>query len=363
MFDPSKRGELKLTRPREMSLIEFEKNFPYMELVARETSSEPKSAEAQQTKEVLPGVGKFIEVPFPRALNGNDGIVWHYTNLDSLKSILNSGSLYASSFNYLNDKEEIHFGIKILNKILSTVWLSRHVHVKQKQFLREALIQITEKPQNNLFILSASVSEDDLAIWNAYGKDNGVSIGLNPSSPMSILGTSKEFASNKLPPLFWRKVLYTKTEQEKLLLEMISFLAFSISPEDLPGTNQWSKKVENASVLLLSAIAYCKSSEFTFEQEARIVILGASDSSINKRQSKYGETPYVKAGQTNKGPSQGSPRLFASDSLINLPIVQIYTTPLQEFSSNQGKIEEVLKHNNYGFVNLKGSNIPIRLLN
>jgi hypothetical protein len=46
------------------------------------------------------------------------GILWHYTDFEGFKGIVESKSIYATNLKYLNDKEEFEHGYSLAKQLL-----------------------------------------------------------------------------------------------------------------------------------------------------------------------------------------------------------------------------------------------------
>ena len=77
------------------------------------------SSKAAATSDLCGVVHSAID-GFMKSLKGSlncPGILWHYTNADALQAILNSKSIYATHYEYLNDPSELIFFTKIAHSI------------------------------------------------------------------------------------------------------------------------------------------------------------------------------------------------------------------------------------------------------
>lgn len=92
--------------------------------------------------------------------------IFHYTNLSSLFSILNSRNLRLTSISGLNDRGEVTFAESLVKR--------RQIRVETAKILKLA---------RRRFILSCSEIEDHLNSWRLYGDDGkGVCIGFKLDS-------------------------------------------------------------------------------------------------------------------------------------------------------------------------------------
>lgn len=105
-------------------------------------------------------------------------ILYHYTSGQGLFGIINSGELYCSNVNFLNDPSEKSYFKDLLfitfkeipecEKIYSTLF--------NNSFQKSVVSPF------DTFIASFSKNEDSLSMWNYYAKGNGYNIGLDIDS-------------------------------------------------------------------------------------------------------------------------------------------------------------------------------------
>lgn len=111
--------------------------------------------------------------------NKNKNIACLYCSLDNAKKILESGVVFASDMSYMNDKEELTFGIDVLLDAFNQI-KEKTRDVTLKLFLRELTtnsnkMEILQKEftKDPVFISCFSSYEnvDKLSQWRAYGDD------------------------------------------------------------------------------------------------------------------------------------------------------------------------------------------------
>jgi hypothetical protein len=123
----------------------------------------------------------------PRVLN-------HYTSIASLLAILNSGHIWATHCQYLNDESEIKNFRNFLGQLLR---LANEQSADFKRRHAPLLSSLLNEVQNdtNVYIASFSSIGDDLTQWRAYCPSGaGVSIGFDSRAleVEYISGTSKD---------------------------------------------------------------------------------------------------------------------------------------------------------------------------
>ena len=122
--------------------------------------------------------------------------IYHYTTLDALKSIVENRSIRLTDYRFLNDPQEVTYCMKYIKELLQTYDDSNPTiaNIKRMVFnLEQGLFDYTimfkdargntsfAKIQNvngHIYILSLTHNNDQLAMWDRYGKD-GCRLSLN----------------------------------------------------------------------------------------------------------------------------------------------------------------------------------------
>jgi len=122
--------------------------------------------------EVISNFGNNIKSP-------EHDFLYHYTPQTTLIKILDEKKLHLSHVSYLNDPDEIKFGLKVILKILKN-------SIKNNSYSINKISEILETNDNFekiifqklFFVFSLSVEPDLLSQWRAYADGgNGISIG------------------------------------------------------------------------------------------------------------------------------------------------------------------------------------------
>lgn len=191
-----------------------------------------------------------IKTPPRNLLFPDDTTLCHYTTLESLLGIIRPDNIYmwATHYQYLNDKEEISKGIATLKKY---------------KIIDETIFE-------NLFILSFSKAIDNLTMWRTYSKDYTGCILVFKNerlggNSVECMYTSEEAEENYLKAYNF----YTKGEGPEYF-EMngstsIGEDEFETEPDpDLPLEIYWLNNIG------ISTIIGTKNSCFKHEEEVRI---------------------------------------------------------------------------------------------
>ncbi|MBI4846476.1 MAG: DUF2971 domain-containing protein [Candidatus Omnitrophica bacterium] len=101
-------------------------------------------------------------------------ILYHYTNQKGLYEIINSKSLWMSNIAYLNDAEELNFGLKLIEAMAKKYAEETVI----RKFVNE-LLKVLAK-EVNICVFSFSAERDSLGQWRGYTKEGaGYNIGFD----------------------------------------------------------------------------------------------------------------------------------------------------------------------------------------
>lgn len=107
-------------------------------------------------------------------------LLYHYTSATGVLGIIQSGSVWASVVNSLNDAKEFHHAADVLQHCFEN-WLRQRGNKDQAAF-RQAAESLTSHSHRytGICICSFSAEGDLLSQWRAYGANGrGISLGLN----------------------------------------------------------------------------------------------------------------------------------------------------------------------------------------
>ena len=113
-------------------------------------------------------------------------IAYHYTSVESLFKILGirGDSIYcrATHAHFLNDPSEYEYAIEIFLESMEEYEKQKNIKIRKSDLRDEAINFLSGLSQmsGDPFLMSFSMSPDDLAMWRTYGKDgSGVAIGFD----------------------------------------------------------------------------------------------------------------------------------------------------------------------------------------
>lgn len=258
-----------------------------------------------------------------------DGLVWHYTDGPGLLAILGSDTLWATAAPFLNDREEVALGGRmVVERMLERGAARGGVAADLADQVRVATAHGEGPGAGSAFILSASTSADSLAMWRLYGgARESYAIGLDPSVPLAALtrhDVDVELAQEDevyLRRLGWQPVRYRREDQLALVdaaLDLLGDLAGGPAGGGLaarregPGDAELSPEVrahltrhlEPFLEALQEALLLVKHEGFVDERETRYAVMlltrpgeagrTAEASLLTYRASAYGIAPYLR---------------------------------------------------------------------
>jgi len=102
------------------------------------------------------------------AKSTEDRIVYHYTNQAGLLGIVNSGEIWASKIQYLNDSSEFRATCEVAEKCLEAYY-EQNLSINYRNALAEIRKRIKSITNINVCVCSFSQDGDSLSQWRAYG--------------------------------------------------------------------------------------------------------------------------------------------------------------------------------------------------
>lgn len=179
----------------------------------------------------------------------------HYTSLEVLHKIVESGTMWATDLFFMNDAAEFRFSIELIRSMLDCYTpVKPHAEAVLDHFSE---IEDVGNDQT-LFSISFSEEEDLLSQWRSYCPDSGgVSISFN-TSILKELGCTAGFQ------LF--KCIYDEIEQKEVLTGV---LESAIRIKDSRGIDAEVRKVLVDGILKFAPMM--KHPSFAEEREWRLV--------------------------------------------------------------------------------------------
>lgn len=207
-------------------------------------------------------------------------VLWHYTDANGLRGILESDRLWATNTRFLNDSTEFSYGIDLATRALAAHDASAN-QPETRRFLkglsdpRKRIIHDFLDRTAVLFVTCFCTDGDLLSQWRAYsGQDSAGGYALGFETPGALPAWAQTAPGGH--DLALRKVLYDPVEQEAVLQELISVMVaiLEVDPTDVARQNAFARHLVDG---LVEAATWCKHPAFKEEQEWRLVYLRSSD--------------------------------------------------------------------------------------
>lgn len=282
--------------------------------------------------------------------------LWHYTDAGGLIGIVRDDVLWASNARFLNDSQEVSYGISTVMETL------QQFDAKQFSKSTQAFLARLADPSQEIvsdflerslevFVTCFCSSGDLLSQWRGYTGQyagGGYSIGFTP--PGSLLSWPQAAPGGH--GLVLRKVIYNPAQQQARIQDLIVRLASVLDqdPDDQVHRDDFAANLVDG---LAEAVAWCKHPTFAEEDEWRIVythLNGNAPLPVEHRPSRGLVVPFVKL----RLPS-GVGRLAT-----RLPIDTVYCGPSPEPDVKIRGVEGLLLPY-LDQVRIEGSLSPLRL--
>ena len=214
--------------------------------------------------------------------------IYHYTSLDGLKGILESGEIWATDIRFLNDTSEATHGVNSIRRhIEEYIAAQRHSDTFGADVL-ELWNRIEWKQRS--FVACFSKKDDDLSQWRAYGR-MGYSIGFdraalerNGLNPPIVKFCDLHYSDEMLKNEVWELL----TELERVM----NGRTLGRAPGS-PLSHLYSDLIYYVS-RMMELISRYKDEAFKDEAEVRALHLSnEKDAGPMIRESSLGPTPYI----------------------------------------------------------------------
>lgn len=94
--------------------------------------------------------------------------LYYYTNVETMRYILQDANIYATNLGYMNDAEEYANGVRELREIFN--------ERKEKELITEEMLQEVLGKEITSYSISFSEARDLLSQWSMYAGESGVSL-------------------------------------------------------------------------------------------------------------------------------------------------------------------------------------------
>jgi hypothetical protein len=291
-------------------------------------------------------------------LKAAPSVLWHYTTAVGLGGIVSSDRLWATSARFLNDSQEISYGIDRAVRALAMYDLTGRQPATQR-FVRG----LADPAKNVLrgfldisldaFVTCFCSDGDLLSQWRAYAgaeTAGGYALGFCPPGPLPAWPQ----AAPDGHALTLRRVSYDPAEQDASLDDLITRMVdlLDVDPADIPRQNAFARNLVDG---LVEAVTSSKHPAFEEEREWRIVYVRSTDQNkldLCHRPAGGLLVPYV---------ALELPRGVGADP-NHLPLAHINCGPSPEPAHKQHGVKSLLTTKPHlAGVDVEGSLAPLRL--
>ncbi|MBD5518932.1 MAG: hypothetical protein HDR07_10795 [Lachnospiraceae bacterium] len=192
-------------------------------------------------------------------------MLYYYTNVETMKHILQDANIFATNLIYMNDAEEYFNGLKELRDIINT---------KSKQeLLNQERLEWKLNQEVTSYSISFSTAKDLLSQWSMYAGESGVSLAMEFSGKERYRGYSEDGKRERVSDLsiLPRKVHYcTKTAMTSVDYKQVKGDIWKAIEENNKSVTLSDIKA-NAEYIWTEMTPYVKRYEFSAEEEYRLV--------------------------------------------------------------------------------------------
>lgn len=270
--------------------------------------------------------------------------IYHYTDLNGLKGIIESDALWATNINFLNDKNEYIHGFKCFKNTIE--YLSDEINgLPVKHLLKQAIenhIDIFKSPDNfkskHVYSISFCREFDQLSQWRGYGNNQGVCLEFDEDELI------KGIDSDGLTFLY-NDVIYTSETSTVEVNDKIK-KHFETITQSTPGLFDSFMNFIRLNSLVSSNIPFFKNAGFAEEKEFRFVFSPLLKfHHVNFRVGVYGLIPYLEMKMKDGE---------------KLPLKRIVIGPSKDRDLLKAGIYMFLESNGHAGVSIDFSSVPYR---
>ncbi|WP_109314281.1 DUF2971 domain-containing protein [Pseudovibrio ascidiaceicola] len=285
--------------------------------------------------------------------------VFHYTDAAGLKGILETGKIWATHFEFLNDEKEILHGAELFKEYEEEILLQHPIIKSKKNYMHAEIIRrFMHDTGYNAYLFCTCKRNNKLNQFRYYSGSSGAcAIEFNTNKLLSVLPDVNGTPEKSLII----NVEYNSNNQIKkcrYIVELFYGLLDAILEyygEDVDSSNEYLMLVlaSYRYYKLLCCLSF-KHSSFEEEEEIRFVFLSPKLLSTptlvpNFRVSKFGLSPYLDINIWNPKTHE-----------YRLPVKSITVGPIGQKELFQKSIELLLQKQNIKRVSVNMDSMPYR---
>jgi hypothetical protein len=267
----------------------------------------------------------------------------HYTTLGGLIGMVEQGCIRASNVAFLNDREELIFGVRRAQMAMKVLQTDRRYKRWQKP-LRAVMNEIVAGRIPNTYAACFATRPDLLSQWRGYGgSTQGVCISFQTSALVNAFGSQKA----KLVP-----VVYGQLKGKNHILAELKATLKALVDAELTDAPMTEEAMEDAAYKALKVLLpLFKHLGFKEEEEWRFVVQHETTrASVKFRENGHVIVPYLELAMPREG----------SNKPGRLPIERVTIGPGKDMELTERSLALFFKTKGYAGVELKRSTIPFR---
>lgn len=210
----------KRRRSRSTPAVNQRQPVPLEETRGPTIAASPTPVERRAHGERIKGLNAFIEYLGSKErdltlVGRGETSLFHYTNLDGLKGIIENHDLWLTHARYSNDEREITLGLSIAAEAV-TALRKQPGSAAWRAYLDQLQGRLDSNQSADVYICCFCDEGDRLSQWRAYGGDgNGVTLEINPKEFAPFTGYRPTGVLS-----LW-KVKYDRNEQINLMRDAV----------------------------------------------------------------------------------------------------------------------------------------------
>lgn len=266
--------------------------------------------------------------------------IYHYTDLNGLKGIIENNSLWATNLFFLNDRQELLHGMECIKESLPH--LADELGARYISLINNAMEYFDLKLSKKIYNISFCLEPELLSQWRGYASSQGVCLEFNSDDLLWAL----DFGECECQA---GKVIYTEAGATfDAKNEAIAFFKKLENVDDIELRNVFEPV--HAANFASRVTPFFKHHSFREEKEFRIAIYKYNYlNDIKFRTNNYGLIPYIEVKTDKNGVYGGK-----------LPLDKVTIGPSSNGDFMQSGIRLLLDANGYRKTEIEQSTTPYR---
>jgi hypothetical protein len=270
--------------------------------------------------------------------------VFHYTDLEALRSIVTSQDLWLTDSRFSNDYEEMKYGLGVARGVINRRLRRSSTRATEKKLLQIVRDRLNATKEQGVYVCCFCLADNLLEQWRSYGANGtGVSLGLETRAFEFVAGADMPPGDFGLVYL-WR-VFYDPHQQRKIVEDCMDIVASQLGSAD--------EKAELADTAIRFFIPTFKNQDFEAEQEARLVFSPAEACPVK---------PEFRVARSMLIPYYSLRALVAAAGRNEwrLPIESVRVGPSAFRDENRRGVELLLRREGFDTAEVEVSSTPYR---